>query len=260
MILNHSTDIDVLKYNFNLLFDTLLKEKSGLESKVQSRTESLATTNIALESSLRQQEMMFKEVHHRVKNNLQIISSLLNLQSSQLEDNIPAYEAFQESINRVSAIGLFHEKMYKSKQVETLDLCDFLNELVAFIVGGMQKKMKYKISCNHVMVKSDNAITIALILNELLINSNKHGFTSEKEAFVEIILLSENNVTKIIYKDNGKGLPENFNLSSQDTLGMTIIDAFCEKLDAPFTLKNGIDSGIIFTCEFPNSVLELVHL
>jgi two-component sensor histidine kinase len=254
MQLTHSTDIDVLKYNFNLLFDSLLKEKSGLEVKVQQRTENLEMTNKALASSLKQQEMMFKEVHHRVKNNLQIISSLLNLQSSQLEENIPAYEAFQESINRVSAIGLFHEKMYKSKQLESLDLCDFLNELVAFIIAGMPKPMEYKIDCNHVMVKSENAVTIALIMNELLINSSKHGYPTGNHALVSIELKMENEETIITYSDNGKGLPKDFDVTALDTLGMTIIDAFCEKLDAPYTMKNGEENGVIFSCSFKNLI------
>lgn len=250
--LQHRNDIEQLRYNLDFLIKQLYDNNDGLEIKIEERTQDLKKSNLHLSKLLNERDVLFKEVHHRVKNNLQLISSLLNIQASKVEKIPEAYEAFIESKNRVSAIAMFHEKMYQSKQIEMLDICAFLNDLVVFICAGLPQVFRTQVLCNNVMVKTEAAVTIALILNELIINTSKHGFkhalpNAKGELKIELYFSEQGAI--LTYSDNGSGLPADFNVNNNTTLGMLILESFCEKLGGNFSLKNRQHgSGVEFTC------------
>ncbi len=253
----HKNDVDQLRYNLDYLIQQLYTSNVTLERKIEERTSDLKTSNDQLKVLLNERDMLFKEVHHRVKNNLQLISSLLNIQSLKVEDNAVAYGAFQESKNRVSAIAMFHEKMYKSRQIEQLDICEFLIDLVKSICEGLPLEFTTKIKCNNVIVKTEAAVTVALIVNELIINSSKHGFKGNTvKPELEIDLVFSANVAELRYSDNGNGLPNSFNPNTSESLGMLILRSFCEKLGDGFHLQNKISgTGVLFTCKIDNAFI-----
>jgi two-component system, sensor histidine kinase PdtaS len=255
--LSHKNDVDQLRYNLDYLIQQLYTSNVTLERKIEERTSDLKTSNNQLKVLLNERDILFKEVHHRVKNNLQLISSLLNIQSLKVEDNAIAFGAFQESKNRVSAIAMFHEKMYKSRQIEQLDICEFLIDLVKSICEGLPMEFNTKVKCNNVIVKTEAAVTVALIVNELIINSSKHGFKGNSiKPELEIDLIFNAYDAELRYTDNGNGLPSSFNPNTSDSLGMLILRSFCEKLGDGFHLQNKVSgTGILFTCKIDNAFI-----
>jgi two-component system, sensor histidine kinase PdtaS len=147
--------------------------------------------------------------------------------------------------------------MYKSRQIEQLDICEFLTDLVQFICEGLPLEFTTKVKCNNVIVKTEAAVTVALIVNELIINSSKHGFKGKTNLpELEIDLNFNEQGAQLRYTDNGDGLPNSFNPNTSDSLGMLILRSFCEKLGDGFHLQNKTSgTGVVFTCKIDNAFI-----
>jgi light-regulated signal transduction histidine kinase (bacteriophytochrome) len=136
----------------------------------------------ALRSSLREKEVLLQEVHHRVKNNLQVISSLLDLQSQNLKDQ-KTLEIFRESYNRVKSMALLHDKLYQSQSLEEIDFSEYVTTLTSYLLmsyGVNLDLIKVNINIEQVFLSIDTALTCGLIINELISNSLKYAFPKEK--------------------------------------------------------------------------------
>ena len=201
--------------------------------------------NISLTKQRDEKVIMLKEIHHRVKNNLQIVSSLLRLQANVIGDSeISAH--FNEAVNRISSMALIHEKMYQTENLSDVNLKEYLNSLFVDIFRSytFSNKVSYEIKTNINSVSLDSLVPLALIFNELITNSIKHAFTDlEKGKIVVDINQNESNKTTIIYKDNGKG----YDSKNQENFGSVLIETFTEQLDGEFTVNSANGVEYIFT-------------
>lgn len=179
-----------------------------------------------IKNSLQEKETLLREIHHRVKNNLQIISSLLYLQSSSLRDPV-ARQALRESQDRVHSMGLVHEQLYRSSSFRAIDFGEHLNELTANIAGSygaMNPRVRLETELESVVVDLDLAIPVSLIFNEILTNAFKHAFPGERAGKIQIAFHRDGSDNMILrVSDDGVGLPENLDWESTPSLGLQIV-------------------------------------
>ena len=201
-------------------------------------------------------QVLLKEVHHRVKNNLQIISSLLALQKSSIEDE-EIISVLDESKRRVEAIALIHQKLYIDETGNQVDFKSYLSELI-----NSQEIMQSKIKCilNSVALtlNLDIAVPLGLIVSEMLTNSIKHAFPNQPDPKLLISLSKRKTSYELIVHDNGIGLPSNFSLNQTGSLGTEIIAALIEQIDANIHFEN--DNGAKFTIQFSESFRNLLNI
>ena len=193
-----------------------------------------------LKASLKEKEVLLKEIHHRVKNNLQIISSLLKLQSSYLKD-IEAQALFKDSYNRVRSMALIHEKLYRSSDLAKIDLADYIRNLLGNLFssyGVSSQAIELKLKVDNISLDVDTAIPCGLIINELVSNSIKYAFIPDLcgEICVEFSLKRENEYILLI-SDNGVGLPSDFDLEQTDSLGLQLVFNLAEQLGGSIDLN-----------------------
>jgi PAS domain S-box-containing protein len=204
----------------------------------------------ALRSSLREKEVLLQEVHHRVKNNLQVISSLLDLQSQNLKDQ-KTLEIFRESYNRVKSMALLHDKLYQSQSLEKIDFPEYVTTLTSYLLmsyGVNLDLIKVNINIEQVFLSIDTALTCGLIINELISNSLKYAFPKEKSGLLEIKLSCESNQKFLLtVKDNGVGFPQDVSLKTT-TLGLKLVDVLTKQLEGDLELDQS--QGTEFKIKF----------
>lgn len=208
-------------------------------------------------ASLKEKEVLLKEIHHRVKNNLQIISSLLNLQSNSLPDS-RSREILQESRNRVTAMALIHEKLYEDKNLSKVSFKKYLEQLVNFLINVYKhesKKITVDFDIEDVSLSLDLSIALGLIINELISNSLKHAFDDNDKAVIEIRLVTENKLLCLEIKDNGKGMPEDFNLNKTESLGLQLVISLVEQHDGTINLEK--NNGCCYRIIIPLKEINL---
>lgn len=205
--------------------------------------------------SLDEKEVMLKEIHHRVKNNLQVISSLLNMQVEQYE-HPEAIEAINTSRNRVKAMALVHESLYRSRNIGKTDFREYLMMLAKNIYssyGISLDKIELNVESSGAEFGLDTIIPLGLILNEAISNSLKHAFPPEEKGKINISLkpvYSEHNINTIEYyvltiKDNGRGLPEKFDHQNTGSLGMSLLTSLASQLDGEALIRSNGGTEII---------------
>jgi PAS domain S-box-containing protein len=186
-----------------------------------------------IKNSLQEKETLLKEIHHRVKNNLQIISSLLYLQSSALGDPV-ARQALRESQDRVQSMGLVHEQLYRSSNFSALDFGEHLKELAANIAGSygaMNPRVRVETELESVAVDLDLAITVSLIFNEILTNAFKHAFPRERAGKIEVAFHRDGSNNLVLrVSDDGVGLPKNLDWETAPSLGLKIVRNLTEQI------------------------------
>jgi len=217
-----------------------------------------------LQQELDEKTILIREVHHRVKNNLQIITSLLNMQAEKIKTPEAAKE-LSESLNRVKAIADVHDQLYHSELLATIQMRDYINSLIRrqlFTVQSENKAVILDSDIEGIQFPMDIAIPFGLIINELVTNALKYAYDiNEKQQLIITVSLetqkgnSEKNMPptekliRFAFKDNGKGLPQGINPTATGSLGFTLIFALVKKLNGTFTILN--DSGASYVLEFP---------
>ena len=226
------------------------------------------------EESLRQiEEIRKKEIHHRIKNNLQVISSLLELQAERFSEK-EVLEAFRESQNRVIAMSIIHEELYQSKNNETLDFSAYLQKLTSLLRSYTLRKdnIKIQLDIEETYLGMDTAVPLGIIINELVTNSLKHAFSPDTEGEISIKLrrteenqenkdinnrtniidskssVDKSNHYKLIVSDNGLGFPENVDFRNTRSLGLQLVNALVEQLEGTIELEKG--TGTVFKIFF----------
>jgi len=199
--------------------------------------------NEQIDETLKEKELLLKEIHHRVKNNLQIISSLLNLQKHKLTPE--SYEAFEESQNRIQAIALIHKKLYQSESIAYVNFTDYLKELIEHqqsLYNTDVDSIEFDIQTNNIELNLDTSVPLGLIVAELMANAFKHAFVGvdEKKVSVEIVQVGEK--FKMTFTDNGRGLPDSFN-DTEQSLGMDIIHALADQLEGNIEFSSEPNQG-----------------
>ncbi|WP_421657725.1 sensor histidine kinase [Leptothermofonsia sp. ETS-13] len=207
-----------------------------------------------LQAALNEKEVLLKEIHHRVKNNLQIIYSLLRLQSRNIKDQ-QAAEVLIDSQNRVKSISLIHEKLYRSADLAQIDLKQYIPNLVASLFSSYKansNSIKLYTNVDDVSLDIDAAIPCGLIINELITNSLKYAFPDGKEGEIrlELYLENDNDVTLSI-SDNGVGIPECYRFAKTEKLGLSLVRDLVAQLKG--TIEVSACKGTLFKIRFPRS-------
>jgi PAS domain S-box-containing protein len=194
-----------------------------------------------LRTSLKEKEVLLKEIHHRVKNNLQIVSSMLNLQMDQIADQ-RALALFKESQARVRSIALFHEKLYQSKDLAHVDMGEYLRGLTASLFatyGVNPDDLAFSIDAEDVPMGVDAAISCGLIANELVSNSLKHAFPAGRKGSVHVALRRDGERAVLEVRDDGIGVPEGVDLLNSGTLGLRLVSILAEQVHGTVELIRG---------------------
>ena len=195
-----------------------------------------------LRKSLEEKEVLLREIHHRVKNNLQIISSLLYLQSRSIADG-RAIEIFKESQNRIRSMALIHETLYRSGDLARIDLREYIRSLIKFLVTSYNvasRGIAFDVDIADISLSMDTAVPCGLIINELVSNSLKHAFTAGKgKLLIKFHQIGEDQF-EIVVKDDGIGLPADFDIDTSPTLGLRLVKTLVRQIDGELeTRRNG---------------------
>jgi two-component sensor histidine kinase len=245
--------------------EALRKAHAELEIRVEERTVELSKSNQLLKqeiderkraeeqliASLKEKEVLLKEIHHRVKNNLQVISSLLKLQCGSIKDQ-QTLAIFQESQHRVESMALIHEQLYQSKNLSRIDFADYIHNLVANLFCAYEVSVNaitLKIEVDRVLLDINAAIPCGLIINELVANSLKYAFLAGNKGEIYINFSSDNdNNFTLIVSDNDVGFPKDLDFQNTKSLGLQLVNALTEQLEAKIELSSvGTAFKITFT-------------
>ncbi len=204
-----------------------------------------------LNHSLKEKEAMLKEIYHRVKNNLQVVSSLLNLQSASIID-IPTREIFLKSASRVRAMSIVHEMLYQSGNLAQIDMGMYIKRLLSHLsdIHHIDKQtVKTSIDADPILLTIEEAIPCGLIINEIISNVFKHAFSPDKPGELNISLKQHGNEVILEIHDNGKGFPPHFDIEQSTTLGMKLIHRLAKQLNGAISLhqKDGTKITLIFS-------------
>jgi PAS domain S-box-containing protein len=247
--------------------DELKKAREELETRVEERTAELGLINQELQkelefraqmqremdASLREKELLLKEVHHRVKNNMQIISSLLRLQSRQIKDPL-TLSMFTESQYRVRSMALVHESLYKSGDLAHIDLKDYVRSLAHGLwrsYGADIRRIVLDVNVENVFLGIDLAVPCGLIINELISNALKYAFPAgwKKPAKVGITISQNDDEIELIIQDNGVGLPSGFEIDKCESLGLHLVNILVkDQLKGSIEIQN--KKGTIIRIQF----------
>jgi two-component sensor histidine kinase len=203
-----------------------------------------------IKASLLEKETMLKEIHHRVKNNLQVISSLLNMQSTYLEDG-KARQALQESIARVRTMAMIHTQLYQSQDLTKVDFGFFIRDLIGNIsqsYGRAESRVKINVDTDKTRLGIDASIPCGLILNELVSNALKHAFPNEKEGKIDITMRSKDDRVELTVQDNGIGFPKSVDFTKVKSLGLQLVNALVGQMNGKIDIQ--VDGGTTWTIAF----------
>lgn len=196
--------------------------------------------NVLIAKALQEKEVLLKEIHHRVKNNLQIVSSLLNLQSRKITDE-KASEALREGRARVQSMSLIHQTLYHKDDLTGVYLNQYLEKLCASILDTYQveaNRVRLHTNIAPLMLDVDSIIPLGLIINELLTNSLKYAFPDQKKGDITIEIKETENGLHLMVADNGVGIPDVIVKGNSSSFGLEMIDAFKRKLKADLEITN----------------------
>ncbi|MGA1868011.1 MAG: CheR family methyltransferase [bacterium] len=205
-----------------------------------------------LKCSLKEKEVLFKEVHHRVKNNLQIINSLLSLQCSSLKDK-NMIEVFKLAQNRVNSMALVHEQLYQSEDLSRINFIEYMQRLIAHlrrsyqgIIGNIAIKID---KTENILLQINTAISCGLIINELVINSFKYAFSQGENGEIGISINRDEGRFVLIVKDNGIGLSKEIDINNVSSLGLQLVTSLARQLRGSIEIDR--ERGTCFTITFP---------
>jgi PAS domain S-box-containing protein len=204
-----------------------------------------------IQASLKEKEVLLKEIHHRVKNNLYVISNLLDLQSDTVDDE-GVQNLFADSQNRIQTMALIHEQLYQSDNLAQINLADYINNLVNNLLSSLDTSfclIQTVVNAEPIHLDLETAIPCGLLINELVTNSFKYAFPNSLEGEIKIELHSiEDRRYQLIISDNGIGIPERIDWQDSPSLGLRLVNILAEQLEATIELDRS--NGTCFTLSF----------
>ena len=212
----------------------------------------LETSVLQKNQLLEDKERLIREVHHRVKNNLQLTMSLLNSQSYYLED-ASAIAAIRESQHRLKSIALIHQKLYQSDIVSMINIHPYIVELISYLRDSLSdgKKIRFELDITDLNMDIAAAVPLGLFINEAITNCFKYAFPDHEEGLIEVSLKpGSGSRYELRIRDNGIGLPENFDQGTVNTMGMTLMNGLSGQMDAELSIFNA--SGLVVHLVFEN--------
>lgn len=213
----------------------------ALTNRTHKEMEFRAQTEFRVRKALEEKDVLLKEVHHRVKNNLQVISSLLNLQANQITDQ-KTRDALRESQNRVRSMALVHEKLYQSADLAQIDFGSYVRSLVNFLIqayGNGSGKVQVTAAAQNIHLDIDSAIPCGLIINELVSNSLKYAFPANKAGHIEIVFEEPaSGEYLLVVRDDGVGLPAGLDPARSTSLGLKLVTGLVQQLNGTLVTDN----------------------
>jgi PAS domain S-box-containing protein len=207
----------------------------------------------SIQADLKEKDILLGEIHHRVKNNLQVIYSLLDMQSSKVSDET-ALHLLRESQNRIRSMSLIHQRLYESKDFGRVDFRSFLDTLVPNLVSSYSadpSRITLLIDAAEVSLPINAAIPCGLIVNELISNALKHAFPGHRHGEIRIGLVSRENQVELSVSDNGAGVPEGLELANATTLGLQLVTLLADQLGAKITLQRANPTRFVLNLAVP---------
>jgi PAS domain S-box-containing protein len=264
------------------------RNKAGEATYFQGVVIDITERKIAEKALEKAEKLRKKELNHRIKNNLQIVSSLLDLQAEKFNDS-KVIEAFKESKSRILSMSLIHQELYESGKLDSLDFSSYLRKLITDLLksyGIESGKIRVKLDTSSVFLGVDTVISLGIIINELFTNSIKYAFPAETEGEIHIALFREENHNEndrnaisggispaketepedtlpglstceyftLVFEDNGKGFPENLDFRNPATLGFQLINTLVEQIEGSIELERG--RGTKFVIKFKDKVQD----
>jgi two-component sensor histidine kinase/PAS domain-containing protein len=233
--------------------------QKGLTIYAQDITDKLRTEQ-QLKKSLKEKEVLLKEIHHRVKNNLQIIASMMNLQCSFVKD--PHYtELLSESRNRISIMAIIHQRLYEENSYASINFRSFAGQIIKSLFdlySESSRKVTLELSIDDIDLGLDHAINISLILNELITNVLKYAFPGIRAGKLKVFIKNEREFTEIIVDDNGVGFPGEIDFRNTESLGLLIVNSLVDQLDG--TIKLDRSNGTRFTIKLKKEKKNQLNL
>jgi PAS domain S-box-containing protein len=203
-----------------------------------------------IKASLKEKNVLLKEIHHRVKNNMQIISSLLNLQKQYVEEE-EAVDVLKESQNRVKSMAIIHEKLYLSKDLTSINFKGYIESLVSNLFYSYNIKssqIKPVLDIENIKLNMETAVPCGLIISEIVSNSLKYAFPNRMKGKIHVSLKPEEDEYELIISDNGIGLPEGLDFNKLDSLGLLLVTNLTEQIDGEININRS--HGTLFKINF----------
>jgi two-component sensor histidine kinase len=229
----------------------IIKNNRKKRTEIEQMNKSISRKNKTIKASLKEKEMLLQEIHHRVKNNLQVISGILSLQNSNITDE-KSKQLLAESQDRIQAIALLHKTMYQNDNFNVVDFKTYINELITYIKQtnkNVNKDIIVTQEVENINFSIETAIPLSMLINEIITNCYKHAFTNLENG--EIFISIRKDTSKkylLIIKDNGIGLPKNYNENTTKSIGFDLINGLSEQLEGilTFNSNNGTEINIEF--------------
>ncbi|MFC2146262.1 response regulator [Acidobacteriota bacterium] len=228
----------------------LEKYRDQLEEMVKERTTKLAVTNEELQREIAEKELLLKEIHHRVKSNMQLISNMLSIQETQIKDE-SARKVFREGWSRIRFMVLVQEKLYQSDDFTGINFAEFTKSLLNDLFGTYNADpdtINLKLDIKNVYLDINLAIPCGLIINELVSNSLKYGFQDQQKREIIIEFELKNNIYELTIGDNDKGFPKYLDFRTAESLGLQLVRLLCKKINASIELDRS--KGTLFKIVF----------
>lgn len=204
-----------------------------------------------IQESLQEKEVLLREIHHRVKNSLAIVSGLIELQLDSTDSN-EAKGVLQDSQTRIRSMALIHEKLYQTESLSEIELDNYLEELVEAIHSTFteyNEHVELKFELDKVKIDVDRVVPCGLLVNELVVNAFKHAFKKDEKGLLKIGLFKKNGDITLQVEDNGPGVPDDFTFQGKGNLGSMLVDTFAEQLNAKTKIASS-DEGSNFSFTF----------
>jgi two-component sensor histidine kinase len=225
-----------------------LKQRN--HAKLEQKEREIHKKNINLKHLLDEKEWLLKEIHHRVKNNLQTVISLLNSQSAYL-DNDMALSAIKNSQHRIHSMSLIHQKLYNSENISTINMPNYIKELVEYLKESFStgQRIRFEIKIEPLELDVAQAVPLGLILNEAITNSIKYAFPDDRSGMIHVTLEKvKDNYYLLTISDNGIGYNTNVCPERKNSFGMSLIKGLSDDLEAKLSIEN--QNGTIIKIEF----------
>ena len=229
------------------------RSKSRLNTALNAKNSEVKQRGKELEKALHEKNLMLKEIHHRVKNNLQMISSLLRLQAIEINDDKVSL-AIEESINRLKSMSLIHQKLYLDDDFKKIRLRTYYENLIEQIAGSFiaeDTEVVCNVDIEDINLSVDSAVPIGLIANEIINNSYKHAFVNQDTGVISSTIRRNDSQVTLMIRDNGVGLPDQFQINNQ-SFGSTLINLLVEQLGGKLKFYN--DNGAVFQIDFDDFI------
>ena len=214
--------------------------KQRTNRKLELQQDKIERQNITLHRLVTEKDWLVREIHHRVKNNLQIVMSLLNSQSAYINNEF-ALNAIQESQHRVHAMSLIHQKLYNTNNLSSIDISTYIRELVSYLTESFEtaQRIRFEFDLTPIEMDVSEAVPLGLILNEAITNSIKYAFPSKGDGVISISLSNiDSHHCLLIISDNGVGIPAQSINKKTGSLGMSLMQGLSEDLEGHFSIEN----------------------